>query len=144
MQITVRGKVQVPIRIENLGDALNVTRGFFKIDFIRAVEVPDALVASGTSCFALPARFVKELKLQRRGTRKAHTADGFAFFGIYEPVRIYVLDRDCSVDVIKVPDGCPVLLGSLPLKLLDLVEDEANGRLIGNPDHDGHPLVDLC
>ncbi len=144
MQITVRGKVQIPIRVENLGDAINVTRGFFKAEFIRAVEVPDALVAPGTSCFALPARIVKELKLQRRGTRKARTAEGFAFFGVYEPVRIYVLDRDCSIDVIKVPDGCPVLLGTLPLKLLDLVVDEANGRLIGTPDHDGHPLVDLC
>lgn len=143
MEITVRGKIQVPVRIENLGDLLNVARGFHKAEFVRAVEVPDALVAPATSCFALPARFVKELKLHRRGTRKAITAEGTAFFGIYEPVRLTVLDRDCSVDVIKVPDGCPVLLGRLPLQLLDLAADEANGRLIGNPEHNGHPSIEL-
>ena len=108
---------------------------------MRAVEVPDALIAPATSCFALPARFVKELKLQRRGTRKARTAGGFAFFGIYEPVRLTVRDRDCSVDVIKVPDGCPVLIGRLPLLLLDLTADGAG--VAGNPEHDGHPMIDL-
>lgn len=143
MEITVRGKIQVPVRIENLGDLLNVARGFHKAEFVRAAEVPDALVAPGTSCFALPARFIRELKLSRRGTRKAMTAEGAAFFGVYEPIRLTVLDRDCCVDVIKVPDGCPVLLGRLPLQLLDLVPDEAGGRLVGNPEHEGHPAVDL-
>ncbi|MFL5340271.1 MAG: hypothetical protein ACJ8F7_08970 [Gemmataceae bacterium] len=141
MEIAIRGNVQVPARIENLGDVLNAGRGFFKTELVRAVEVPDALIAPATSCFALPARLVKELKLQRRGTRKARTAGGFAFFGIYEPVRLTVRDRDCSVDVIKVPDGCPVLIGKLPLLLLDLTADAAG--VAGNAEHDGHPMIDL-
>ena len=143
MEIAVRGNVFVPVRVENLGDVLNSGRGLFKADFVRRVEIPDALVAPGTSCFALPASMVKTLKLQRRGTRKARTGSGAAFFGVYEPVRLTVLDRECSIDVIKVPDGCPVLLGRLPLLLLDLTVDEANKCLVGNPDHDGHPMVDL-
>lgn len=142
MQITVRGTVQAPVRIENLGDVLNVMRRFFKAEMIRFVDVPDALVAPNTSCFGLPARLVAALKLHRRGTRKARTAGGFAFFGIYEPVRLTVLDRECCVDVIKVPDGCPVLIGQLPLKLLDLVV--LDGKLVGDPQHEGHPMVDLA
>ena len=63
-------------------------------------------------------------------------------FGIYEPVRLTVLDRDCCVDVVKVPDGCPVLIGELPLKLLDLVV--VDGKLAGDPKHDGHPMVDIA
>src|SRR5260221_9968085 len=106
MEITVRGQIQVPVRVENLGDLLNAQRGFFKAELVRRTDIPDALVAPATSCFALPARLVKELKLQRRGTCKARTAGGFAFFGIYEPVQITVLDRDCCVDVVKVPDCC--------------------------------------
>jgi hypothetical protein len=47
------------------------------------------------------------------------------------------------VDVIKVPDGCPVLIGRLPLLLLDLTLDAAGDALAGNPDHDGHPMIDL-
>jgi hypothetical protein len=143
MEITVRGAIQVPLRVENLGDVLNAQRGFFKAELVRSVDIPDALVATATSCFALPERHVKTLKLLRRGTRKARTAAGFAFFGVYEPVRLTVLDRECSVDVVKVPDGCPVLLGALPLRLLDLVVDADGRRLIGNPEHDGHPMVDL-
>jgi hypothetical protein len=144
MDITVRGTVQIPIRVENLGDVLNVYRGFFKANLVKAVNIPDALVAPATSCFALPARLVKQLKLHRCSTRKARTAGGFTFFGVYEPVRLIVLDRECSVDVIKVPDGCPVLLGSTPLRLLDLTIDPTGQRLVGIPEHDGHPMVDLA
>jgi hypothetical protein len=143
MEIAVRGNVLVAAKVENLGDVLNCARGLFGPELIKSVQLSGVLVAPKTSCFALPARFVKQLKLQRLGTRKARTATGFAFFGIYEPVRLSVLDRDCTVDVIKVPDACPVLLGRLPLLLLDLIIDETNGRLTGNPDHDGHPMIDL-
>ena len=143
MEIAVRGQILVPARVENLADVLNCSRGLFGPDMIKRVEVAEALVAPGTSCFALPTRLVKQLKLTRRGTRKARTGTGFTFFGIYEPVRLAVLDRECSVDVIKVPDGCPVLIGRQPLQLLDLTIDEANWRLVGNPEHDGHPMVDL-
>ena len=143
MEIAVRGQILVPARVENLADVLNCSRGLFGPDMIKRVEIAEALVAPGTSCFALPTRLVKQLKLTRRGTRKARTSTGFAFFGIYEPVRLAVLDRECSADVIKVPDGCPVLIGRQPLQLLDLTIDEANRRLVGNPEHDGHPMVDL-
>jgi hypothetical protein len=144
MEIAVRGSIQVPIRVDNIGDLLNVQRGFFKAELVRSVSIPDALIAPATTCFALPARFVKQLKLHRFGTRKARTAGGFAFFGIYEPVRLTILDRDCTLDVVKVPDGCPVLVGSLPLRLLDLNIDPSGQRLGGNPDHDGHPMIDLA
>src|SRR5947207_2873566 len=71
LQISVRGSLQVSARIENLGDVLNAQRGFFKLEMVHAVDVADALIAPGTSCFALPARLITQLKLQRRGTRKA-------------------------------------------------------------------------
>lgn len=144
MEIAVRGNIQVAIRVENLGDLLNVQRGFFKAELVRAVSIADALIAPATTCFALPARYVKELKLKRLGTRKARTAGGFAFFGIYEPVRLTLLERDCTLDVIKVPDGCPTLVGSPPLQLLDLCIDPSGQRLVGNPIHDGHPMIDLA
>jgi len=143
MEIAVRGNVLVTAKVENLGDILNCARGLFGPELIKSVDLPGVLVAPKTSCFALPARVVKQLRLTRLGTRKARTENGFAFFGLYEPVRLSVLDRDCCVDVIKVPDACPVLLGRLPLQLLDLTLDEANGRLTGNPDHDGHPMVEV-
>jgi hypothetical protein len=144
MQVSVRGNVRIACRIENLGDFLNMRRGFFGPDMVHGVDVPDALVAPATSCLALPARFVAQLKLQRRETRKTRTTTGFAYFGIYEPVRLIVLDRECSVDVLKVPDECPVLIGELPLRLLDLVIAPDGKSLVGNPAHDGHLMADLA
>jgi hypothetical protein len=144
MQVSVRGNVRIACRIENLGDFLNMRRGFFGPDMVHGVDVPDALVAPATSCLALPARFVAQLKLQRRETRKTRTTTGFAYFGIYEPVRLIVLDRECSVDVLKVPDECPVLIGELPLRLLDLVFAPDGKSLVGNPAHDGHLMADLA
>jgi hypothetical protein len=143
MEIAVRGNFFVPVRVENLNDLLNSARGLMKPEFVRAADIAEALVAPRTSCFALPAELVKQLRLRRRGTRKTRTESGFGFFGVYDPVRLTVLDRECSVDVVKVPDGCPVVLGRLPLLLLDLAVDEQNKRLVGNPEHDGHPMAEL-
>lgn len=144
MQIAVRGSVQIPCRIENLGDFLNMRRGFFGAEMVHGIDVTDALVAPQTSCFALPARYVAQLKLQRRETRKTRTASGYAFFGVYEPVRLLVLDRECSVDVLKVPDECPVLIGELPLRLLDLTISPDGKTLVGNPAHDGHMMAEIA
>lgn len=144
MQVAVRGHIRVLCRIENLGDFLNMRRGFFGPEMVHAVEIPDALVAPATSCLALPARYIAQLKLQRRETRKTRTSSGFAFFGVYEPVRLLVLDRECSVDVLKVPDECPVLIGELPLRLLDLTISADGRSIVGNPAHDGHMMAELA
>lgn len=141
MEIAVRGPLKVPARIENLSDVLNAARGLFGAALIKTVEVPDALIAPKTSDFALPARFVKLLKLRRRGTRKVLTSAGDTFFGVYEPVRLTIMERDCSVDVLKVPDGCPVLIGRTPLLLLDLTID--GEKLTGNPQHEGHWTAEM-
>jgi hypothetical protein len=141
MEIAVRGPLKVPARIENLGDVLNAARGLFGAALIKTVEVPDALIAPKSSDFALPARFVKLLKLRRRGTRMVRTGGGDTYFGIYEPVRLTVMERDCTVDVLKVPDGCPVLIGRTPLLLLDLTINGEN--LTGNPQHNGHWMSEM-
>lgn len=143
MEIVVRGSIMVPARVVNLGDLLNAGRGLFGEALVRSADLPRVLVAPATTCFALPSAVVKQLKLRRLVTRKARVSGGHTFFGVYEPVKLIVMERECSVDVVKVPDGCPPLLGRLPLRLLDLVIDEANACLVGNPDHGGEPMVDV-
>ena len=51
--------------------------------------------------------------------------------------------RDCDLDVMEVPDGVPVLVGQVPLELLDFVVDPINQRLIGNPDHGGEQVLEM-
>ena len=42
---------------------------------------------------------------------------------IYGTVRLTVQGRDCPTDVTELPDDCPVLIGQIPLELLDFVVD---------------------
>jgi hypothetical protein len=47
------------------------------------------------------------------------------------------------VRVSEVADNCPVLIGYIPLELLDFVVSSKEQKLIGNPDHGGQYMIDL-
>jgi predicted aspartyl protease len=143
MEILTMGKVVVSARIENQSDLIRVREGNLDPDKVRNLEIPDALVDTGATLLSLPRRFITHLGLIRYRTRTARTAAGIVSFGIYEPVRLIVLERDCYVEVAEIPDECPVLIGQIPLELLDFVVDPAGGKLIGNPDHGGEQMIDM-
>ena len=63
--------------------------------------------------------------------------------GVYEAVRLTIQGRDCTVDVMEVPDDVAVLIGQVPLEMLDLVVDLQGCRLIGNPAHGGEQVLEL-
>jgi len=143
MEIVTMGKVVVAARVENLQDALRAEEGELPPENVRAAEVADALVDTGATALSLPRRLVAQLGLRRHRTRIARTAAGTLSFGVYEPVRLKVQGRDCMVEVMELPDECPVLIGQVPLELLDFVVDPVGQRLIGNPDHGGEQMIDL-
>jgi hypothetical protein len=41
------------------------------------------------------------------------------------------------------PDDCPVLIGQVPLEVLDFVVDPQGQRLIGNPAHGGEQILEI-
>jgi hypothetical protein len=45
--------------------------------------------------------------------------------------------------VVEVADDCPVLIGQVPLEVMDFVVDPAGQRLIGNPAHGGEQVYEL-
>jgi len=92
---------------------------------------------------SLPTRLVRQLGLQRLRSRRARTTAGVREFSVFGTVQLTVQGRDCRVDVAEVPDDCPVLIGQVPLELLDFVVDPSGQRLIGNPDHGGEQMIDL-
>ena len=143
MEILTMGKVVVSARIENHSDLIKVEEGRLEPDKLRCLEIPDALVDTGATLLSLPGRYIKQLGLTRHRTRTARTAAGTVSFGIYEPVRLTVQERDCYVEVAEIPDDCPALIGQIPLELLDFVVDTAGQKLIGNPDHGGQQMIDL-
>jgi len=143
MEIQTMGKVVVTARIENLEDLYRAEAGDLPADHVRSVEVHDALVDTGATYLSLPKRLVEQLGLRFHRNRTARTATGVATFAVYGAVRLTVDERDCVAEVSQLPDGCPVLIGQLPLEALDFVVDPVGQRLIGNPDHGGKHMMDM-
>jgi predicted aspartyl protease len=143
MEMITMGRVTVSARIENQSDLIKVDEGRLDPQKVRKLEISDALVDTGATLLSLPKRYIKELSLTRHRTRTARTPGGIFSFGIYEPVRLTVQERECYVEVAEIPDECPVLIGQIPLELLDFVVDPSGQKLIGNPDHGGQQMIDM-
>src|SRR5947209_18155614 len=112
-------KVLVSARIENVFDLHEVGLGSRAPDAVRKVDVPDALVDTGASTLSLPRRLVAQLGLKPLRSRAARTSAGSVTLQVYGTVRLVVQGRDCTCDVVEVPDDCPVLIRQVPLELLD-------------------------
>ena len=61
----------------------------------------------------------------------------------YDAVKLTVQGRDCTIDVAAIDDNCPVLIGQVPLELLDFVVDPKGQKLIGNPAHGGEFMIGM-
>ena len=143
MEIVTKGRVTVRARIENLQDIHLADAGALPAEQIRAVDIADALVDTGATLLSMPRRLVQQLGLRRSRTRTARTAAGVVEFGIYGAVRLTVEERDCIIEVAEIPDECPVLIGQVPLEMLDFVVDPSGQKLIGNPEHGGKQMIDM-
>jgi len=137
------GRVLVTVRVENLEDMYKVGQGAIRGDEVRRVEVTDALVDTGATMLSMPGRLIRQLGLAPLRTRQARTSAGTVPVQVYGTVRLTIQGRDCPSDVTELPDNCPVLVGQVPLELLDFVIDPAGGRLIGNPEHGGEHILEL-
>lgn len=143
METDTMGRVVVNARIENLGDLWRARDGELQRDEVRAVEVEDAQVDSGTTMLSLPKRIIKKLGLRKSSSRRMRTAKGSVLVKIYDAVNLTIQGHDCRIDVAVVPDDCPVLIGQVPLELLDFVVDPKRQKLIGNPEHGGKFMHDM-
>jgi predicted aspartyl protease len=143
MEILTMGKVVVAAKIENQEDITLVERGISSPDQVRSVEVSDALVDTGATMISLPKRLIAQLGLRKIRSRTAKTTAGIVTFNIYSQIKLTVQGRECLSQVAEIPDECPVLIGQIPLELLDFVVDPVGQRLIGNPDHGGEHMIEM-
>jgi predicted aspartyl protease len=137
------GKILVKARIENLFDVEDMAKGLITADRVRRIEIEDARVDTGATYLAMPKALIDQLALRKLRVSLARTASGMASFGIYGPVRLTIQGRDCIIEVSELADGCPVLVGVVPLEMLDYVVDPKSQRLIGNPEHGGEWMIDM-
>lgn len=143
MENSLMGRVVVPAKIENLSDIYHSETGAMPVDQIRGIEVANALVDTGVTTLSLPKRLIAQLGLRPVRKRRAVTATGTAEVQVHSAVRLTVQGRDCIIDVSEVADQCPVLIGQVPLELLDFLVDPVGQRLIGNPAHGGEQMLEM-
>lgn len=137
------GRVITEATIENLEDLWAAKRGLLPAENVRRIYVADALVDTGATLLSLPRRLIAQLGLARTGTKRVTSSTGGGQAGMYEAVRLTILGRTCTMDVMEVPDEVPVLIGQLPLEHLDLVVDLRSRSLVGNPAHGGEHVYEL-
>ncbi len=142
MESATMGKVLVTALIENLDDLSELQKGQRVPDQVRRVEVTDALVDTGATGLLLPKRLVQQLGLRPLRVRQARTLGGPANLPVHRAVRLTIQGRDCISDVGEIPDEFPVIVGQVPLELLDWVVDPKGQKLIGNPEHGGEHMMD--
>jgi predicted aspartyl protease len=137
------GRVQTEATIANLKDLWAAEQGLIPPEQIRRVTVHDALVDTGATLLSLPVRLIRQLGLADRGKRRVTSSTGTGEAAMYDAVRLTIQGRECTMDVIEVPDSVPVLIGQLPLEHLDFVVDLRSRTLIGNPAHGGEHVYEL-
>jgi predicted aspartyl protease len=137
------GRVMVAAKIENVAELYLAEKGILSADHVHRIEVSDALVDTGATTLSMPKSLIKQLDLTPLRSRTARTSAGLATFQVYGAVRLTVQGRECTVDVAEVPEDCPVLIGQVPLELLDFVVDPAHQCLIGNPAHGGEQMLEM-
>ena len=136
------GKVLVTATIENLEDLYKASQGVLPADQVRGVTVADALVDTGATGLLLPKRLIAQLGLPPLRTRQARTIAGSVPLPMYRAVRLTVQGRDCISDVAEIGDEFSVVIGQVPLELMDWVVDPKRQQLIGNPEHGGEHMID--
>jgi predicted aspartyl protease len=107
------------------------------------VIVDDALVDTGSTTLALPTRLIRQLGLTRSNQKRVRSSTGTSWVDVYEAVRLTIQGRYFTLDAMEVPDDVPVLIGQIPLEMLDLVIDLQGRRLIGTPAHGGEHVLEM-
>ncbi len=137
------GRVVTEVLIENLKDLWAVERGLLTGEQARRIVVQDALADTGATLLSVPTPLLLQLGLGKVSTKKVKSSLGTGEAAMYDAVRLTIQGRSCTMDVMEVPDGVPVLVGQIPLEHLDLVVDLRSQTLVGNPAHGGEHMYEL-
>ena len=144
MGTTTVGRVLVSAKIENVIDLYAASRGQIRDDQVHRVEVDDALVDTGATLTwndEAAHRTTRARPDWHPSSEDDHRRQQPSVSS--DQLGLTIGGRSCSVDVSEVAGDCPVLIGYVPLELLDFVVSPEEQRLIGNPAHGGEFMIDM-
>ncbi|MBO9570922.1 MAG: hypothetical protein J7497_01740 [Chitinophagaceae bacterium] len=137
------GLVYANIQLVNFADETLHEEGYLSSDAIRNVSVR-AMADSGAIRLAINENVRKQLGLRVRSKMPATLADGTVkILDIAGPIKVKFRDRDCITDAFVLPDNEEVLLGAVPMELMDLVVIPKIQSLEFNPANPDGPKYSL-
>ncbi len=137
------GRVLTEATIYNIHDLNEARLGNRTPEQVRKLVVPDALVDTGATTLSMPKSLLDQLGLTKQYEKRGITAGGERTLNVYGTARLEIMGRDMATDVIEVPEGNPVLIGQIPLEMMDWVIDMRARKLIGNPAHGGEHILEV-
>jgi clan AA aspartic protease len=143
METAEMGRVMTAATVENVGDLWSAQHGHIPETEVRKIEIEEALVETGATLVSLPTRMIKQLGLEPVTTKRIVSSKGNAESTMYSAVRLTIMGRSCTMDVMEVPDDVPPLIGQIPLEHLEFVIDPRAQKLIGNPRHGGEHIYEM-
>ena len=112
--------VSTEITLKNGGDVVNAKRGLIKADEIRQMTV-SAIVDTGAWTLVINEETRKGLGLDDAGFGEATLADGKEeVFPMAGPLEIWWKNRSAICSALVLPDSPDILLGAIPLEIMDL------------------------
>ena len=125
------GTVYEEITIKNSYDCENCRQGLIKEEDIRSVTVT-AKVDTGASELVINEELFEKLGLHVVEERKARVADGrWVFCKLAHGVEVHWKDRYALCGTMVLPGSVNVLLGAVPLEVMDLIVDPGRQELVG-------------
>jgi clan AA aspartic protease len=119
------------ITLKNVGDVINVSRGYIKEPDMRKTTVR-AIVDTGAGTLIINDAVQETLGLRTKYLHDATLANGVTVMcKITEPVEVWWKDRSMVCEPWVVPDSKEVLLGAIPLENMDLIVDPKEQKLVG-------------
>ncbi len=134
------GQVVVELQLENSVDRELVRRGVLKEEEVRSLTTP-AIADSGAGMLMLPQDMVEALGLREvrkmiveyADTRKEERP-------VASIVTIMIGNREATVECVVGPPASQVLLGQVPLEIMDLLVDCPRQQLAPRPESPFLPM----
>jgi len=137
------GKVTVRVKISNYGDQLAVKEGRKQPEDVRRIEV-DGLVDTGATLCVLPESIVQQLGLPINRTAPVMYADGrVGEIGVAGGAYLEIKGRYAEVECLVEKNSDQVLIGQVPLEVMDWHVDMKERALKPRPESPDAPLLEL-
>ena len=137
------GLVYANIQLVNFADETLCEDGYLQKKNVRSINV-DVMADSGAIRLVINENTRKKLGLKVRSRITVTLADGSKKDLDYAgPVKVVFRDRFCITDAFVLDGDEEMLLGAVPMELMDLVIIPSKNTLDYNPSHPDGPVLSM-